>query len=321
MKSMLLILGSFISLYTHAQKPFVIKTNSQNGLVPEGIAVDTRTGIIYISSIAKHKIIAVDRNGKCADFIKQDQDGFLEGLGMKIDKKRNWLWAISVTTAPRSFTSKVYAFNLASAKQEQVYTLTDTIPHMFNDLDIDENGNLYITDTYYSAVYFVNTEKKKMELFLKVPEIKYPNGIAVGKNNQLYTTTYENGLAKIDITSKSAILLKGFSDSVIVRGLDGLVFSKNSLIGVYNYSLKKNSFDTALVIKYTLNKTGDRIINEEIIDKGNSNFFQPTTLALSNKQLLVLANSHLDIYNNNKQSTVGKEDQLKPITILRYKLK
>ena len=69
-----------------------------------------------------------------------------------------------------------------------------------------------------------------------------------------------------------------------------------------------------------LDEKGTTVIKEEIIDKGNPKFFQPTTAALTNKQLFVLANSHLEVYNANKQSTKGKEDQLTPVTILSYKL-
>src|SRR5688500_1311206 len=298
----------------------VIISDSEKDLIPEGIAVNGRTGSIFVSSIAKQKIIRIDAQGKSKDFIATNEHGFMEGLGMKVDMKRNLLWAISVKTAPQLYISQVHAFNITSGKQEHFYSLKDTVPHMFNDLDIDEYGNLYITDSYSSAIYFIDTHKKKLELFLKTPETKYPNGIAIGKKTQLYFTSYEHGPVKIDIATKTATILKGPVDSITARGLDGLLYFDNYLIGVYNYSAKKKGFDTAVIIKYILDETGTTIIKEEIIDKGNPKFFQPTTAALANKQLFVLANSHLEIYNANKQSTKGKEDQLTPVTILSYKL-
>jgi DNA-binding beta-propeller fold protein YncE len=301
-------------------QPAAIISGSETDLIPEGIAVDGRTGNIYVSSIARQKIIVLDANGNQKDFIANNKHGFLEGLGMKVDNKRNLLWAISVKTQPKSYKSQVHAFDLASGKVEQLYTLEDSVAHMFNDLDIDEKGNLFVTDSYYSAIYFIDTEKKKLELFLKSPETKYPNGIAVGKNNQLYIVTYEHGPVKIDISSKTASILKGNIDSTVARGLDGLVYSNNSLIAVFNYSLKKKGFDTALVVKYDLNDDGNKIVSEKIIDRGNSKFYQPTTLALANNQVFVLANSHLSIYNANQQSTKGKEAELTPVTIIKYDL-
>ena len=216
-----------------------IISNSEKDLIPEGIAVDGRTGSIFISSIAKQKIIKIDTQGKCKDFISANEHGFLEGLGMKVDAKRNLLWAISVKTAPKLYISQVHAFNLTSGKQEQFYSLKDTVPHMFNDLDIDNKGNLYITDSYASAIYFIDTDKKQLDLFLRIPETKYPNGIAIGKNNQLYFTSYEHGPVKIDIVSKAATILKGYVDSTVAHGLDGLLYFDNSLIGIYNYIQRK----------------------------------------------------------------------------------
>jgi len=321
LKIFLHIIFLFIVIKCDAQfQSVAIISDSERDLIPEGIAIDGRTGSIFISSIAKQKIIKIDTQGKCKDFISTNEYGFLEGLGMKVDAKRNLLWAISVKTATKLYISQVHAFNLTSGKQEQFYSLKDTLPHMFNDLDIDNEGNLYITDSYASAIYFIDTDKKQLALFLKIPETKYPNGIAIGKKNQLYFTSYEHGPVKIDIVSKTATILKGYMDSTVARGLDGLLYFDNYLIGVYNYSAKKNSFDTAVVVKYVLDEKGATITKEEIIDKGNPKFFQPTTAALTNKRLFVLANSHLEVYNANKQSTKGKEDQLTPVTILSYNL-
>ena len=305
---------------TFAQiNPVVIISDSEKDLVPEGITVDSKTGSIYISSIAKQKIIVINKNGKHKDFVSTNKHKFLEGLGMKVDVDRNLLWAISVKTAPKQYVSQVHGFNLKSGKQEQFYSLADTTPHMFNDLDIDEKGNLYVTDTYFSGIYFIDTHRKTLELFLKTPEVEYPNGIAIG-NNLLYLATYKNGPIKVDLATKKASLLSKSIDSVIARGLDGLVYTNNSLIGVYNYSFKTNSFDTSLLVKYTLSADGDKIIKEEIYDKGNPNFIQPTTLALANRKIYVLANTHLGVYNDNKQSTKGKEAELSPVQVIKYDL-
>ena len=61
-------MAAWLQVHGHAQKSSIIITDSENDLIPEGIAVDTGTKTIYISSIARHKIIAVDKNGKQRDF-------------------------------------------------------------------------------------------------------------------------------------------------------------------------------------------------------------------------------------------------------------
>src|SRR5688572_24615658 len=162
-----------------AGKPIV--TQTENDLIPEGIALDKK-GNIYISSINRHKIIIIDEQGRHKEFITEGQDGFLEGLGMKPDNKRNWLWALSVKRKGKFFTNKIHAFDIETAKTKQTYSLSDTMPHLFNDLHIDKDGIIYLTDTYHSAVYTVNPNTKRLNLFLKSKGINYPNGITAGKD-------------------------------------------------------------------------------------------------------------------------------------------
>ena len=92
MKKFLFFAGSLIILVSaSAQNQKTISTKTENDVIPEGITIDPVKGTVYVSSIAHKKIIAVDGNGKTEDFITTNQDGFLEGLGMKIDTKKNWL--------------------------------------------------------------------------------------------------------------------------------------------------------------------------------------------------------------------------------------
>jgi DNA-binding beta-propeller fold protein YncE len=304
-----------LSINAAAQEHEVITTNSERDLIPEGIAIDNKTGTIYVSSINRHKIISIN-NGKAKDFIKADQDGFMEGLGLKIDEKRRWLWALSVLRDGSFFYSKVHAFDIATGKTMQQYSIQDTIPHLFNDLAIAANGNLFITDTYFSAVYKVNPAAKKLELLICSSLLDYPNGLTFG-NNCLYIATYRNGLVLLDTTTKEIKKLGGVSDTTIALGLDGLVFSNNTLTGVYNTGSTPGQ---NCIIQYFLSANGDRVEREEILVQGHSSFADPTTAALFNKRLYVLANSHLDVFNTNKTSTKGIEDKLKPVTILVYKL-
>jgi hypothetical protein len=294
-----------------------IVTHTENDLVPEGIALDTK-GNIYISSINRHKIIIIDEQGEHKEFITEDQDGFLEGLGMKPDNKRNWLWTLSVKREGKLFMNKIYAFDMTTGKTKQTYSLTDTIPHLFNDLHLDKDGIIYLTDTYYSAVYSLDPNTKKLDLFFKSKGgMDYPNGITAGKEGTLYVATYSNGIVQLDKQTKMIRPVKGFKDSTLAYNLDGLAYWNNRLFGVYNVGQDRSAH---AVVCYFLNNRGDSIIKEEIIDKGNPYFYEPTTLAIKDNKLYVLANSHLGIYNSNKQSTKGKEAELTPVVVIKYDL-
>ena len=89
-----------------------IVTTTEKHIIPEGIVVNPIDGKIYVSSIALEKIIAIDSNGFHQDFIKTNQDGFLEGLGMKIDTQKQWLWVVSNQKQGKWYHSQIHAFDI-----------------------------------------------------------------------------------------------------------------------------------------------------------------------------------------------------------------
>ncbi|HEX2532769.1 MAG TPA: hypothetical protein VHK69_03480 [Chitinophagaceae bacterium] len=296
--------------------PRLLHTASEKGLVPEGIAVDGRTGRIFLSSIAKRKILVLDSNGRLSDFIREGAEGYGEGLGMKVDAKRGWLWALSNTRNGNTVRSSLHAFDLATGARRQSYGITDTVPHLWNDLDLDENGHLYITDTYYSAIYSVNPEKETLNLWLKDSLLDWPNGIVKGPG-LLYVATYKHGVSYIDPATRKITPLPGYRDTAMAFALDGLVYHNGSLYGVYNYTEQPRQS----LVQYRLNPAGTAITGETLLDRGAPYFHEPTTAALYGDRLYVLTNSHLALYNANKESTAGKVDQFLPVVVAEYRLK
>jgi len=320
MKKFLPLAATFIFFTSVFAQPSdkVISTKTEKDVIPEGITIDPGKGTIYVSSIAHKKIIAIDSNGIHEDFIKTNQDGFLEGLGMKIDKKKHWLWAVSNEKQDNWFISKIHAFDLTTRSVKQKYVIKDTARHLWNDLIVHPNGKVYITDTYGSSIYEVDPVKQKLQIFLHDSLIAWPNGICFHANNKVYIATYTHGLMQLDVSTKKLSPLHGYADSVKAFNLDGLVFWNNNIIGVYNGAADNK--DNAIV-RYSLNEGGDKIISEKMIDKGNEHFHEPTTAALLGNKLYVVANSYLTAYNANHESVKGIEDKLGPVMLMVYDLK
>ncbi|MBC7947950.1 MAG: hypothetical protein H7Y42_08735 [Chitinophagaceae bacterium] len=296
-----------------AQSSMVV---TDNALIPEGIAINPKNGDVFVSSIAKKKIIRISPGGEVVDFIAGDSS-FLEGLGMKVDRDRNILWALSNIRQGKWFTSRIHGYDLGSRKSKYYYSYKDTLPHLLNDLILDKNGDLIITDTYSSTIYRFFPATQKLEAIINSPRLKWPNGLAFGKNERLYLATYGTGILQVDLDSKNIQTISGFKDSLIAYGLDGLVYEKGKLYGVYNADTAKTSH---AVVVYTLDEEKPSVVSEVLLDKGNPDFFDPTTAALYKNRLYVIANSHLDEYNKNKESTKGIEHSLRPMKILVYEI-
>jgi hypothetical protein len=130
--------------------------------------------------------------------------------------------------------------------------------------------------------------------------------------------TYGNGIVRINIQTKEITTLSGYKDRSIAFGLDGLVANGNFLYGVYNGG--KGGYATNAVVKYTLDKKRQQIIAEAVLEIGNPAFADPTTAAKFGNKLYVIANSHLDQFNANKETTAGIETKLTPLKLILYPL-
>jgi hypothetical protein len=233
---------------------------------------------------------------------------------MKVDPKRKQLWALS-NTWEKPGTSQLHVFNLSNGKTVKHFHLASADVHGFNDLVLDGRGKAYLTDTSFGAVYEADIATEELTLIVKDSLTKYPNGIALG-NAQLYIATYSNGILRYDLKKKELSRVTGTRDSIADHNLDGLVLFKNSLIGIAN----GDSPERNMVIRYFLDPSGTRVVDEKIIDRANPLFKIPTTLALSGQRIYVVANSNLDAYNANNQSAKGIEEKLTSPVILVYDL-
>ena len=98
------------------------------------------------------------------------------------------------------------------------------------------------------------------------------------------------------------------------KGLDGITFFKNSIIGVQN-DVKDNSL--IKLNRYYLNEALNEITKVEIIDTNNKYFDVATTFVMINKQLFLLANSQMDNLDQEKLSVKDK-NKMKETIILKY---
>jgi streptogramin lyase len=318
MKYLVLFLLNLLVICAYGQKNVkVILTDADKTLIPEGIAVHRKTGVIYVSSINSQKIVRIDKRGHHTDFIPSGKYGFLEGLGLKIDEASNWIWALSNKKQDGIYISRLQAFDLESGEEKVHHSISDTVQHLFNDLAI-VGGNIYITDTYFSALYQLDISRNELKLLKKHTHLTYPNGITSDqKGEQLYIATYQNGIVRMDLKTGETYVLPGAGNGAVFKGLDGLVFYRNWLVGIYNIGEPAGQ----RVIQYNLANNGESITSEKEIDKGNRYFREPTTLALYKRFIYVIANSYLRVYNDNKESTTGIEEKLAAPVIIRYKLK
>jgi sugar lactone lactonase YvrE len=253
----------------------------ERDLAPEGIAYDAVDHKFYISSISKHKIVFVGKDGIAADVKQSGQDGLGETLGMKVDAKRRFLWVVSDSSAPGGAAGEntmprsadrrygVFQYDLKSGRLLFKHLLPAGSPGFLNDVALTSTGEAFVTNSGTGEV--MSADRDGVEPFLAANTVPQANGIAVSNGDKVLFVAGWLGVARVDIASGLVKMLakpKSISDA----GVDGMYFYKGSLVGIQNPDLHPGR-----VMRYYLNPTMNRIERGEVLESYNPLFEVPTT--------------------------------------------
>jgi len=294
-------------------------TVNELDLIPEGITYNPIDGTFFIGSLYKSKIIKVDINGQASDFTAERQDGLRPVTGMKINPDRTELWACSQVSSPGNRNhdpsemgwSGIFKYDLNTGKLIKKYTLfEEELPHLFNDLVILKNGDVYFTDSTTGSIYRIRKIQDKIELFLRSGEFTYPNGIALSPDQKnLYMAGTLQGVVLVNIQDGTYKPLE-HPDGVTTVGIDGLYHYKNSLIAVQN--------GLGRISRFYLNQAGDKILHSELIEFANPVFNIPTTGTIVGNTFYYLANSQLRSFE--ADGTIFPPERLANVVVLKTEL-
>lgn len=286
-------------------------------LIPEGIAVDSRTGIIYVGSTYKRKIVQITPNGIVSDFISQEQDSIWSILGMEVDEQNGVLWANTahihevmplIHPLPnKDWLTTISAFDIESKTLIKEYQLHEPTS-AFNDLTITHNGTVFATESVNNEIYWIHKKSDSLALFLELKEYRFPNGIAYAEKQDALFVSTTAGIVKIDVKSRNYKLLK-VSDSINAKNIDGLTLYKNYLIG----------HQSSRVSKFYLNDDLTEITKAEILDSGND-FDASTTGEVSKNDYYYIVNSQIGSGIDFKNKTIKPLDSLEKVIIRKKRL-
>lgn len=216
-------------------------------LYPEGIAVDQRTGRIYVGSAGDGSIQVVE-NGVAQMYQPAGTDGRTSALGVKVDEAHDRLLVVD--------GAAIYVYSIAKTqllKKTTLSTILTVEQSALNDMAIDALGNVYITDSFNPYILKMNGSALDLEIFCDLTgEIPYGqqngfpynlNGILLSADQQQLITvkTNDGTLWKIDISSKD---VKQIMLSEPVTKGDGLVWGPHHEVYIMrNYENKISRID------------------------------------------------------------------------------
>ncbi len=294
-------------------------TIQEPDLIPEGIAHDQNTGITYVSSTYKQKIVGVKPDGVVFDFKTEQEDGLWSTVGMEVDAERNELWVISSnahTVLPMKYpdsvtlwSSRLFRYSLSTGKLIEKYDPEINGDYCFNDLCVTNSGTVYITESVQNRVYYLNPNKKSFEP-LAIPDstIIFPNGITHSDDDQLLYIAHRNGILCYSIANNTHMNLQ--ADELQLGRMDGLAYYKNTLV-CNQPGLKR-------ILQLALNDKSDMVLNQRILEANHPEFDQPTTGEIAGDTFIYLGNAQMQ--SGFVNGAIRPFDSLKAVKLFKVRL-
>ncbi len=202
---------------------------------PEGVAYDSTANVYYVSSARLGTVGKVSPQGVYSTLY---QDNTLKSTyGIKVNGNKVLVCAgdanYSKFTSPETRTkmARLLAIDSQSGKKLMDVDLSQLIPgkHFPNDIAIDPQGNMYITDSFAHAIYKVAPDGKA-SVFAKDERFETMgvglNGIVYHPDGFLLASNSNTGqFYKVDIKNPTNVQ-KVKSDQYFL-GADGLLLDDN----------------------------------------------------------------------------------------------
>jgi len=239
---------------------------SRDALYPEGIAYDASSSNFLVSSISKGTVGKVSLKGIYTPFLTSSK--LISTLGIRVDSVRNRVLVAvgdllnSPGTSTRDNLAAVAIFNLTTGASEAYIDLgiLKEGKHLANDIAVDADGNIYITDSFSPIIYKVDATGSA-SIFLEddafaplsVGEMAGLNGIVFHPDGYLIVSKMDEGvLFKIPVADPANFTT---ITSAALPG-DGLLLTKDNKLVVMAPTLNKaylvsstNAWATATVDK------------------------------------------------------------------------
>jgi sugar lactone lactonase YvrE len=186
---------------------------------PESVAFDPVGNRFLISNVGSGSIVAMDENGKFHKYMPKAFEA-PKGLFLKDD--------MLYVTDP----TKIHVVDVSEAKIMDTYEIEGAVG--LNDIAIDENGLLYITDMGGDCVYIYDPAAKTQYKVLN-PLLKAPNGIVYDRPRwQMFivNNAERSPILSLDIRDRK---LSIFMDSVY-SNLDGIAIDDPGRIFISSWN-------------------------------------------------------------------------------------
>lgn len=212
---------------------------------PEGVAWSAAHKSFFVSSVHHGAIGKVALDGRYTPFTQDDK--LVSSVGLQFDAKRNIVWAavgdlgnsLRSSPATQGKLAALAAFDASTGERRAYHDLGHLVDgaHFGNDLALDAQGQVYVTDSFSPVIYRLDTEGKasvfvRSELF--TGEGFNLNGIVWHADGYLLVNKHNSGeLFRINTQGTPEVRKVALPEAL--KGADGLLLlAPNRLALVQN---------------------------------------------------------------------------------------
>ena len=273
----------------------------RDNLFPESVEYNPKTEQFLLSSLTEGTIFTTNEVGCVSPFLEDKR--LISTVGLAIDEEQNRLFiansdgGLSINSSPETENqlAALAIFELSTGEPIDYVDLSGLRPgepHFANDIDVDDKGNVYITDSFSPIIYKVDpqgTPSILLEDEQFAGEGFNLNGIVAHPDDFLIVGDFNDGLLyKVPLDNP-----EDFTQVQLERTLvnaDGLLLTdKDDLIVITNEFDGKSS-NRVFNLQSNDNWKSAEIVEE--LDLGDVVY--PTTGTTRNNDILVL-DSQLDV--------------------------
>ena len=288
--------------YPPVHRAHLVFTVRQKDLIPEGLAVNRKTGILYMGSLNLRKIVQISRTGDVTDFIHAGQYSIGPICGLKVEEADGSVWAN--ICSDDGVGAELLHFDRTGRLNGRFPPPTPGA-HLFNDLVLRGRNEIFLTDSLANRVYRFDRREQRFSELTLVRAIYYPNGIALSDDGYMLYIADAFGIVVVDLRNKNSREIKGGGRTTL-SGADGLYWHRNSLIAV------QNSLGSARIAQFLLAPDGLKVTAAIPLEYQSSLVTLPTTGAVEGDKLYFMSNTQVD---NFKDKKVVDPAKLEPIRI------
>jgi len=269
----------------------------EDNFFPEGITI-SKNGDIYVGSLKENKIVKFKNKKKESElFVPSSSNGLMSVIGILADDRNKILWACSsnpgVTNYPSNNPVSLKAFDLNTGEPLQSYEFPNS--GFCNDITLDSNDNIYVTDSFNPRILRLNKLQSRLETWFENDAFKGEgfnlNGITF-IDNHIYTVKMNSGeLFKIDLDDNGKPI--NFTKIDLPRPL-------NAPDGI-----KAINKSNLLVVENNGNLTNINLSDPITLKNIRDNLDTPTTVAIRGKTAWVLQAQFAHLFGDEKDVPPG----------------